>query len=417
MSLDKLDIKIQEAAKQYHPVFDEQAWDKMEKLLDDHLPQKKNDKKKFTWPFLLLFLLTISLIVIMKSWNSERKALRYPKENMSSILANVINLGTIKPVNPAQHFTEKKSPKTISVVKNTTSSIGPFSNKKLFTDYSGHNKTIRNFNLSSDIIVELPGTTDEQVKKNNIVLQQPIISKEIIPAIKEDEKIENTNVIAKQNNISDSKIKNSFPKKKSFFRNLFVFNFSAGPDVSAMDIGNIGKLNSIFGGGFGYIINKRWTLRTGFYITREVYNASPSQYNPPSGFWSLYPNLNYINADCKIYEVPFTINYNFAQTSIHRWFAAIGSSSYFMKKEEYDYFSKNFTGQYLYDSYTVNNKNNHYFASLRLSGGYERNINRAFSIIAEPYLNLPLTGIGYGKVKLYSAGILFTLSVKPFVKK
>ena len=35
----------------------------------------------------------------------------------------------------------------------------------------------------------------------------------------------------------------------------------------------------------------------------------------------------------------------------------------------------------------------------------------------EPYVKLPLTGIGYGKVKLNSGGILFSIGIKPFAAK
>jgi hypothetical protein len=34
--------------------------------------------------------------------------------------------------------------------------------------------------------------------------------------------------------------------------------------------------------------------------------------------------------------------------------------------------------------------------------------------MAEPYLELPLNGIGFGKINLNSTGLLFTLVVKPF---
>jgi len=39
---EEINKKIKEAADQYHPAYDEEAWGKMEKLLDKHLPQKKD---------------------------------------------------------------------------------------------------------------------------------------------------------------------------------------------------------------------------------------------------------------------------------------------------------------------------------------------------------------------------------------
>jgi hypothetical protein len=87
-----------------------------------------------------------------------------------------------------------------------------------------------------------------------------------------------------------------------------------------------------------------------------------------------------------------------------------------MKREDYDYFSKNASGQNSYGSYSIKNKNQHYLSSIRLSAGYEKKLANSISITTEPYLSLPVNGIGYGKVKLYGAGVLFTVNVKPFAK-
>ncbi|HQX73879.1 MAG TPA: hypothetical protein PK298_13305, partial [Chitinophagaceae bacterium] len=55
MQFEDFDKKIKEAAEHHHPAYDEMAWDKMEKLLDKHLPQKEDKKRRFIF-FLLLFL-------------------------------------------------------------------------------------------------------------------------------------------------------------------------------------------------------------------------------------------------------------------------------------------------------------------------------------------------------------------------
>ena len=51
MLFDNFDKKIKEAAEQHHPAYDENAWRKMESLLNEHLP-KQRDKRRF---FLLAF--------------------------------------------------------------------------------------------------------------------------------------------------------------------------------------------------------------------------------------------------------------------------------------------------------------------------------------------------------------------------
>jgi hypothetical protein len=85
-----------------------------------------------------------------------------------------------------------------------------------------------------------------------------------------------------------------------------------------------------------------------------------------------------------------------------------------MKRETYNYISKLPSGQTTNREVTYNNKNKHYFSVFTLSAGYQRNLSRSVSVAAEPYLKIPVNGIGFGKMQLNSAGILFSLQVKPF---
>src|SRR6185436_15839931 len=55
MLFEKFDNKIRDAADHHHPAYDEQAWTKMEKLLNKHLPLAEKDNRKIIF-FLLLFL-------------------------------------------------------------------------------------------------------------------------------------------------------------------------------------------------------------------------------------------------------------------------------------------------------------------------------------------------------------------------
>ena len=50
-----MDHMIRDAAENHHPAYNDKAWDKMEKLLDKHLPEEKDRKRPLF--FLLLFLL------------------------------------------------------------------------------------------------------------------------------------------------------------------------------------------------------------------------------------------------------------------------------------------------------------------------------------------------------------------------
>jgi hypothetical protein len=86
-----------------------------------------------------------------------------------------------------------------------------------------------------------------------------------------------------------------------------------------------------------------------------------------------------------------------------------------MKSESYDYYYKyTLTGPTINSKWTTKNENKHFFSVLTLSGGYQHHLSKNISLTIEPYIKLPLSGVGYGKVKLNSGGMLFSIGAKPF---
>jgi len=89
-----------------------------------------------------------------------------------------------------------------------------------------------------------------------------------------------------------------------------------------------------------------------------------------------------------------------------------------MKSETYDYSYKYIPGgQTLTGNWSVKNENQHYFSSVTLAAGYQRTLSKNISVMVEPYIKLPVSGVGYGRVKLNSGGVLFSIGVKPFNSK
>lgn len=193
------------------------------------------------------------------------------------------------------------------------------------------------------------------------------------------------------------------------------FSFSAGPDVSKAGSSTIGKVNMLYGFGVSYDLG-RFAIRTGVYSVKKVYQANASSYKLS---YQLSWGTKFLGADanCKVMAVPVAVTYNFKQQKKHNWFIGAGATSYFMKKEVYNYQYKNAAGAlYSYKS-QLTNKNKHYLSVLDISVGYGLKLSNKIAVSASPYLQVPLTGIGEGKVHLNSGGVLFTVGVKPFAKK
>ena len=437
MSTDNLDIKIREAASQLEPAYNEKAWDKMEQLLDEHLPQKKRGNRKLFWIFLTIFLVAGSLILFNQTGKKEspiNKENKTQEPNVSQDKRHNSNNSSQKNNTTTQNISPKITNQIIkraplnsfkndkqksSKLKNgstiTTAIRGTLREENDFTAVANsanskeaiqqNNKAVEERNFIND--------TTTNPRKPSELREISIAQTPEIDFLNADQKDTAT---LKESPGKSINIKNTIAKKNKFGNSFFI-TISAGPDISAVAFDEIGKIKFAYGAGIGYNFGKKWNVRTGFYVEKKMYDAKPSSYHPPERFWYNFPDLKSIEADCKIYAVPVTVSYNFSENASRIWFGGIGIASYFMKKEVYDYHSKNPSGQPSYSTYTISDKNKHYFSIVRLSAGYEKKLGDQISFITEPYLAVPLAGVGYGKVKLYSSGVLLTLKVKPFYKK
>lgn len=427
MKPDKLDIKIQEAASQYAPAYTDEAWNAMEKLLDDKMPPQKKRKRFLGW-LLITFFIAGGILIwteMNKDQNTDRVSAEpgKNKEIQKQVLINEPSASTPNgssiPLLPSTTFPNDMKQPTSSFSSNPA------------TNATKNKPTVRRTNKISQAIdpgitkikrAELmmrKGITNEYLPSANIVTYEtgiPTVNVEAI-VIPTGSRIAQPKI--KFQDATNKKTKESVsqkPDKKrpENFLDRISLNVSYGPDISAVGVNNIGTVKGVVGAGLHFKINRRFSAGAGLYVSRKIYDAEPSAYNPPSNFWNYYPYLQRIDANCKVFEIPIILNYQFNQKANHQWFATAGISSYFMKTESYHYFSKDPAGQTWYSDYSINNKNRHFLSSVRLSAGYERKLSNRVSLIAEPYFNLPLSGIGYGKVRLYSTGVLFSLKIKPF---
>ncbi len=451
MQFEEFDNKVREAAEHHHPAYDEKAWDKMEKLLDRHLPQKKDDRRRFF--FIILFFLLLGGGAWLLISNS-----RLTNKHIAIIKPVVQKSNSAIPGSTSEEKADKSD--ILPEVSKEKDAYTNAPDSKPETVKQTSIQTIRRMNLADKrknmpavVMMDAGKKINQEKERMKVEINQPgndiannlagkkISEKEksdlINSTIQDDQK--NTELVAveKPKSINDAKpVTNEIPgaskekeekavvdqkpstgktKLKSKKTNTFFFTFSAGADVSAVNLNQLGKIKLLTGGGMGYTFKDRLTVRTGFYTGRKVYTASPKDYYPPDAFWSYYPNLQKVDADCKVYEIPLSLNYNFNRSSKQQFFASAGISSLLMKSETYNYFYKyTASGPTVTRKYTILDQNKHYFSILTLSGGYQKNIGKHFAVTVEPYLKIPLNGIGYGKVKLNSGGLLFSVDIKPF---
>ncbi|MCB0715961.1 MAG: hypothetical protein KDC06_08105, partial [Chitinophagaceae bacterium] len=298
MSFDKFDKKIKEAAENHHPNYDERAWQKMEKLLDKHLPQEKT-KRRFIFflvPVLLLGLSAVGYFI----YTAKDQQTKFTK--FQTGLEKVISDKTVRKnklpsfknenANPKDDM-EKDMPKSIN--KNISLQLSSQHKEKYNKKIDNRkikNTTFQIANENKKIKNDKPITINlGRYKSVNPILtfQNKIFSNILNPNENENSilisqqdkfELEKTNTNDKSKNQQSGK-NEKLNKNKSEKRNYFFFSISAAPDVSYVGHGRLGRVKLLGGIGFGYHWQNGLNFYTGIFKGRKIYNAGPNDYSPP----------------------------------------------------------------------------------------------------------------------------------------
>jgi hypothetical protein len=466
MQSENFDQKIKDALSQPPPGNENPTWDRMETILDKHMPQKKKDRRRF---FLIFFIFLLAGGAGYFIWNNGSRN----KTEISSSKPLDQNIKQQQPTDPSvekrsTELTAEKqavagSTKQTTIVNSQTPQENVTNqattnlnsrqevNKKSFNQNISEkglpiknasvNRSTKTKNIPDQIISnKIPNKKSDNAPIKETVAENktntpntPQKQDEIIRVTEKNDQLKNGETPKQEDGKKvteiKSELKESQPtptvkskpgkqKTKSSFLNNIFFSVSMGPDITTVGIDKIGKARLATGVGVGYQISKKFSIRTGFYSASKVYTADPEDYHPPYNVVQYYPNLKTIDANCKVYEIPVMFDYTISNNKKGSWFVAAGVSSLIMKKEKYEYYFKpNYSPTYVTYTRTINNENKHYFSQLNIAGGYTKNINKNFSLRAEPYMKIAMGGVGFGKVKLNSGGVQFSAIVKPFAKR
>ncbi|WP_205502168.1 hypothetical protein [Rufibacter psychrotolerans] len=185
---------------------------------------------------------------------------------------------------------------------------------------------------------------------------------------------------------------------------------AVAPDLTTVKFRQPEGLSANAGVLVGLPLTRRLSLVTGAVWANKKYSASPQEYSFAGGYTSYSP----IDATCAVLDLPLNLRYTVLESGKNAVAVQAGLSSYLMLREEYT--SGGGYGAYGY-RYQVKNQNQHWFKVQNVSLVYTRALSPLFSVGVEPFVKVPLSGIGAGKVRLTSAGVFFsagyTLRLKP----
>ena len=178
---------------------------------------------------------------------------------------------------------------------------------------------------------------------------------------------------------------------------------TGAPDLSTVKMQAAKGVGTTWGLVLGYSFNSHWAVESGVYLDRKKYYSAGEYFKDPeipSGV-----TLETVNGTCNMWEVPLNVRYNFNPGSRITWFATTGFSSYFMTRQKYTGQEENYRGPSWTSAWIDSAHSNYLFSIINISGGFEQRIGKIGNLRIEPYLRIPLSGIGTGRLPIMSAGL------------
>jgi hypothetical protein len=186
-----------------------------------------------------------------------------------------------------------------------------------------------------------------------------------------------------------------------------VIGVLGAPAASAVRTAESARLGGDIGLTVEYRFTNRLRVRTGLISSEKRYEAPSTDYTVPAS-WQWF-NADYeVNGSCRITEIPIDLRYDVLSRPAYMVFASLGLNSLFMRDERYSYdWMQN--GQTFTKEAHVVDGSHHVLSVLNFSAGVERKLGARWSGQVEPFLQLPLGGVGAGQVRLSSLGAAFSI--------
>ncbi|MFD3001821.1 hypothetical protein ACFS7Z_15715 [Pontibacter toksunensis] len=439
MSDEELDNLFRRCAESFDPPFDPEAWDAMEKKLDSV------EGRNIWWQKLLFPLMIIVYTCSMVADTKLSHVLTTSAEIETT--TSIDNITSIDK-QPYSHSADDKNEQPIQQEQKLSS--GKKSDQKAeTTPGTPIENNLKEAQSKNKITTQQMKPSLRKVSDKNELGMHPVQQEETgqdsqppIPSIialgitpvsplQEDVK-EHVAVQAISGNVqdsvlfqaesssegstkADSSLSRKLTKEKTFLRNVQIAVLVA-PDWTTVKFKEPDGISANAGLLLSIPLTKKLSLVTGAVWANKVYSAYPKDYSPSSGYWNSYYLPESIDATCMVLDIPLNLQYQ-----VHAWDKNIiaiqaGLSSYIMLKENYTYNYNSGYGRYS-KSVKYANEYLHLFGVQNVSVSYARRISPALSVGVEPFIKVPLTGIGAGHVKLSSAGVFFKAGYTLQLKK
>jgi Outer membrane protein beta-barrel domain len=254
-----------------------------------------------------------------------------------------------------------------------------------------------------------PGNTKkaEANTKVKIINPQPD-SDEIEIAKNKKDDIDQTDK-KKELTVTETKTADKTDKKnKSKYKPRIYYGIAAGVELNEVKGQSMTKAGLNVGAMLGLQINQKTAIETGVQVSQKKYYSEGKHFKPKAGSMPANMYVNSLQSSSTIIEIPVSVKYNFSKKK-NTLYAKAGVSSYIMTKESNKYQAV-VSGQQQEINSTYKANKAYLASEIRISAGYQHTAGKKLNIRVEPYIQIPLKGIGIGTMPVTSTGLQLVLT-------
>ena len=188
--------------------------------------------------------------------------------------------------------------------------------------------------------------------------------------------------------------------------------FGLGPELNVVDDSGLDRASlAVYLGYEAKVFRDLW-FHSRLSYSRKYYKADGYSYEPPYyGFWSygVVPELTYGN--CSMLDLAVDLRYYLPVWPKSGLYLNTGVTSYVLFDESYEFIYET-NDPSLRQSWSDNDT--HFFpaSNINIGIGYYTSISNKLDLMAEPFIKVPLSGVGYGDIPITTFGLYMGIRAK-----
>jgi hypothetical protein len=194
-------------------------------------------------------------------------------------------------------------------------------------------------------------------------------------------------------------------------RRGFYYGVVAGPAFNTIKDQGVTKTGYSVGLLGGYQFCERWSLETGIIYSKKFYKTDAKYFSMDKIGPAMPQGMHVMKVDgcSEFVEWPLHVRYDVIQKTSKSLFVTTGLSTYMITHESNGYHTLlNGVEKMMYGNYETDAV--YFSAAIDLSIGYQQRIGNRNHIRVEPYIQIPVKGIGMGDLPVTAAGVHFGIT-------